>query len=69
MPSAKNPAERSSITLHTRIPGSFHSASASGAEREPGATQAWRTPERASSSARAEASAVLRLVESTEPGR
>ena len=65
IPSAKKPAQRSSTWLQTRIPGSFQSASASGAEREPGDTHACRTPARASSSASAEASAVLRFVGST----
>ncbi len=67
-PSAKKPEQRSSTWTHTRMPGSFQSASASGAERDPGETQACRTPARASSSASAEAKAVLRFVGSTVPG-
>src|ERR1700704_516873 len=43
------------------MPGCPQSASASGAEREPGEMQACPTPARMSSSTRAEANAVLRL--------
>jgi hypothetical protein len=64
-PRAKNPAERSSTIVVTRIAGSRRSASESGVERDPGATAASRTPQRASSSTRAEASAVFRFVGST----
>src|SRR5512139_1416717 len=62
VPSAKNPALRSSRITVTSIPGWRQRATASGAEREPGEMTALRTPERASSSAIAEARAVLRLV-------
>ena len=61
-PRAKKPPERSSTTLVVEIPGSRRSASATGVEREPGQITACSTPERASSSTRADASAVLRLV-------
>jgi hypothetical protein len=63
-PRAKNPADRSSTITLVSIPGSRHRASASGVEREPGERTASRTPQRASSSTIAEASAVLRLVRS-----
>src|SRR4051794_37144093 len=49
------------ITL-TSISGRRQSATASGVEREPGETTACRRPPRASSSTKAEASAVLPLV-------
>ena len=58
-PSAKKPAERSSTITVTSIPGSRQSATASGVDRDPGETTARRSPPRASSSAKAEASAVL----------
>ena len=54
--------ERSSRPRPASIAGWRHSASASGVEREPGEITARRTPQRASSSTIAEASAVLRLV-------
>ncbi len=66
-PSAKKPAERSSTMTVTSIAGWRHSASARGVERDPGETTARRTPQRASSSTIAEASAVFRLVASTGP--
>ncbi len=66
-PSAKKPAERSSTITRVSIAGSRQSASASGVEREPGERTASRTPQRASSSTIAEASAVLRFVRSTGP--
>jgi hypothetical protein len=61
-PSAKKAAERSSTITVTSISDCRHSATASGVEREPGETTAWRIPQRASSSTKAEASAVLALV-------
>ena len=61
-PRAKNPAERSSTITFTSISGCRQSASASGVEREPGEITASRSPPRASSSAKAEARAVLALV-------
>ena len=64
-PRAKKAAERSSTITVTSISGWRQSASASGVEREPGETTAWRSPQRASSSTKAEASAVLALVGST----
>ena len=64
IPSAKKPAERSSMWLHTLMPGAFQSARASGALRDPGETHACSMPARESSSAKAEARAVLRLVKS-----
>ncbi len=54
--------ERSSRTTLRSIPGSRSSARAIGVEREPGERTARATPQRASSSTRAEARAVLRLV-------
>src|SRR3954451_12385036 len=69
VPSAKNPALRSSRITVTLIPGSRHRAMARGVEREPGEITARSTPERASSSAIAEASAVLRLAGSTDSNR
>ena len=45
-----------------RSPAARQSATASGVEREPGETTAWRSPPRASSSTKAEARAVLALV-------
>ena len=68
-PSAKKPAERSSRITVTSICGSRQSATASGVEREPGETTARRTPQRASSSTKAEARAVLALVESISARR
>ena len=61
-PSAKKAAERSSTITVTSISGWRQSATASGVEREPGEITARRSPQRASSSAKAEARAVLRLV-------
>src|SRR4029453_18572875 len=58
----KKPALRSSSRTVTSIAGWRQRATASGVEREPGESTARRTPQRASSSTRAEASAVLRLV-------
>ena len=63
-PSAKKAAERSSTITVTSISAWRQSATASGVEREPGERTAWRSPQRASSSTKAEASAVLALVES-----
>src|SRR6185437_11051250 len=65
VPRAKKPALRSSRITVTSIEGSRQSARASGVEREPGESTARRTPQRASSSAIADANAVLRLVGST----
>src|SRR5215210_3059169 len=65
VPSAKNPALRSSRITVTSIAGSRQSATARGVEREPGETTARRTPQRVSSSTIADASAVFRLVGST----
>ncbi len=53
MPSAKKPAERSSITDTASRPGCAASVSASGALRDPGQVTAWRIPQRTSSSTRA----------------
>src|SRR5918996_1158055 len=64
-PTAKYPAERSSTITLTSIAGCRHRATANGVEREPGERAAWRTPQRASSSTSADASAVLRFVAST----
>src|SRR5688572_16653700 len=65
VPSAKNPALRSSSSTVTSIAGWRHRATASGVEREPGESTARLTPQRASSSTNAEARAVLRFVGST----
>ena len=65
-PSEKKAAERSSTITVTSISGSRQSATASGVEREPGEITARRRPQRASSSAKAEARAVLRLVGSMD---
>ena len=65
-PRAKNAAERSSTITVTSISGWRQSATASGVEREPGERTAWRSPPRASSSAKAEARAVLPFVGSTQ---
>jgi hypothetical protein len=62
VPTAKNAALRSSRITVTSMAGSRQSATASGVDREPGETTARRTPQRASSSAIAEARAMLRLV-------
>ncbi len=51
-PSAKKPAARSSTCVQLAARSARRSAIASGAERLPGAMQTWRTPARASSSAR-----------------
>ena len=65
MPSAKKPPERSSTWRpHPDRRLLPQRPSASGAERDPGDTQACATPARASSSTSAEARAVLRLVAS-----
>src|SRR3954454_15193611 len=69
VPRAKNPALRSSRITVTSMPGSCQRATARGVEREPGETTARSTPERASSSAIAEARAVLRFVLSTAANR
>src|SRR3954467_5890017 len=69
VPRAKNPALRSSRITGTPTPGPRQRATASGVEREPGETTARSTPDRASSSAIAEASAVLRLAESIAANR
>ncbi len=53
MPSAMNPAARSSITDTQSRPSWAASVSASGALREPGEVTAWRMPQRTSSSTRA----------------
>ncbi len=58
-PSAKNDAERSSRCTCSRMRSSPASASASGAEREPGARQASVTPWRAHSSTNVRAKAVV----------
>ena len=58
-PRAKNDADRSSRCTCTRIRSSPASASASGAEREPGARQASVTPWRTHSSTRVRAKAVV----------
>src|SRR5262249_6689428 len=50
MPRAKKAADRSSRCIQTRTNGSRAKAIASGADREPGAMQTARRPERASSS-------------------
>ena len=63
-PSAMKPAQRSSRTTVSSRASSRSRARAIGEEREPGERKAWRTPERASSSTSAEASAELRLVRS-----
>ena len=55
-PSAKNPAQRSSTCDQQRIRGSRTSDSTIGVEREPGEVQAWRIPQRASSSQNARSS-------------
>src|SRR4051794_25448531 len=69
LPRAKNPALRSSRITDTSMSSWRQSATASGVEREPGETTARSTPDRASSSAIAEASAVLRLAESIAANR
>src|SRR4029077_3922153 len=69
VPSAKNPALRSSRITVTSISGCRQRATARGVEREPGETTARSTPDRANSSAIAEASAVLQLVGSTAANR
>ena len=62
-PSAKKAAERSStITVDLDLRLRARAPRASGVEREPGERTAWRSPQRASSSTKAEARAVLRLV-------
>jgi cytochrome c oxidase subunit II len=53
IPSATNPAERSSITDTASIPSCAASVSASGALRDPGQVTAWRMPQRTSSSTKA----------------
>jgi hypothetical protein len=63
-PSAKKAAERSSRITVTSISGCRQRARASGVEREPGEMTACLNPQRASSSAKAEASAVFPFVAS-----
>src|SRR4029078_835157 len=61
-PSARNPAVRSSIRLcrvSSPAAAASYRAKESGALREPGASTAWRTPDRRSASTTARASAVL----------
>src|SRR3954451_8222551 len=69
VPRAKNPALRSSRITVTSMPGCRQRAMARGVEREPGETTARSTPERASSSDIAVASAVFRLVGSIPGNR
>src|ERR1700716_1252850 len=59
MPRAKKPAQRSSTCIHTRTSGLRAKAIASGAEREPGAMQTSRSPQRASSSTKVAAKACV----------
>src|SRR6185369_3310359 len=67
-PSAMNPAERSSTITATSISGCRQSATANGVDRDPGEITANRSPDRASSSAKTDARAVLALVGSIGAG-
>ena len=66
MPSATNPAERSSITDTHSSSSRSASARMIGALREPGQVTAWRTPQRTSSSTKACSGAYVRFVGSKD---
>jgi hypothetical protein len=65
MPSAKNPAERSSSTDTASSSDRPARVSVRGALREPGLVTAWRIPQRTSSSTNACNGAYVRLIGST----
>src|ERR1039458_4514734 len=68
IPSAKNPALRSSRITHGRTAGARRMPVTSAVEREPGEIQAWATPDRANSSIMTAAARLLGLGDGSKGG-
>src|SRR5208337_765346 len=68
IPSAKNPALRSSRITHGRIAQARSRPVTSAVEREPGEIQAWATPDRANSSIMTPAARLLGLGDGSKGG-
>src|ERR1035437_10883437 len=68
IPSAKNPALRSSRITHGRIARARRMPVTSAVEREPGEIQAWATPDRANSSIMTAAARLLGLRDGSKGG-